>query len=149
MLNTNLDWTKPYQYVRYGRMSSDMQNPRSPEQQFDTIAGVIRRAGYPWVHLTDYRDDGKSGRYMRKRPGHSWESERTLVVAPFSEYSIFYHRLTVDRRGRLFLSYDYWSTYWFYRLDHRGSRRALMMSGDGGVTWKLASGRDLTGYVSR
>jgi len=41
------------------------------------------------------------------------------------------------------LSYDYWSTFWFYRTDHRGTRRALMMSADGADTWKLAETRDL------
>ncbi len=64
-----------------------------------------------------------------------------LIVAPFSEYSVFYHRLTIDREGRLFLSYDYWSTYWFYRTDHFGSRRALLMSPDGGDAWKLVEHR--------
>ena len=81
--------------------------------------------------------------HMRKRPDGPWEQPRDLVVAPFSEYSIYYHRLTIDRTGRLFLSYDYWSTYWFYRIDHRGSRRALLMSRDGGDTWQLAATRDL------
>jgi hypothetical protein len=81
--------------------------------------------------------------YQRKRPGQPWEKPRVLVVAPFSEYSIFYHRLTIDRTGRLFLSYDYWSTYWFYRTDHYGDRRALLMSPDGGDTWKLAVQNDL------
>lgn len=80
--------------------------------------------------------------YQRKRPGQPWESPRVLVVAPFSEYSIFYHRLTIDRLGRLFVSYDYWSTYWFYRNDHVGSRRALMMSADAGDTWKLVDAAD-------
>ena len=80
--------------------------------------------------------------YQRKRPGKPWEAPRVLIVAPFSEYSIFYHRLTIDRIGRLFLSYDYWSTFWFYRTDHRGDRRALMMSEDGGESWKLAESRD-------
>ena len=75
--------------------------------------------------------------YQRKPPGKPWEEPQVLVVAPFSEYSIFYHRLTIDRTGRLFLSYDYWSTHWFYRTDHRGDRRTLMMSPDGGQTWKL------------
>ncbi len=78
-----------------------------------------------------------------KRPGGAWEPPQVLVVPPFSEYSIFYHRLTVDRAGRLFLSYDYWSTFWFYRTDHFGHRRALMVSPDGGRTWKLAETRDL------
>ena len=63
-------------------------------------------------------------------------------MSPFSEYSIFYHRPTIDRAGRLFLSYDYWSTYWFYRTDHWGTRRALMSS-DNGDTWKLAQTQDL------
>jgi len=81
--------------------------------------------------------------YQRKRPGQPWEAPKVLIVAPFSEYSIFYHRLTIDRAGRLFLSYDYWSTFWFYRTDHFGRRRALVMSADGGENWKLVSGADL------
>lgn len=80
--------------------------------------------------------------YQRKRPGKPWEPPRILIVPPFSEYSVFYHRLTIDRKGRLFVSYDYWSTYWFYRTDHRGSRRAVLMSPDGGQTWKLALSDD-------
>ncbi len=82
--------------------------------------------------------------YQRKRPGQPWEPPRVLVVAAFSEYSVFYHRLTIDRRGRLFLSYDYWSTHWFYRNDHPGSRRALLLSPDGGDTWKLVGDDDWT-----
>lgn len=76
--------------------------------------------------------------YMRKRPGEDWSEARPLILPPFSEYSVFYHRLTIDQGGRLFLSYDYWSTYWFYRTDHQGHRRALMMSPDGGVSWQMA-----------
>ncbi len=81
--------------------------------------------------------------YQRKRPGEAWEEPRVLVEPPFTEYSIYYHRLTIDREGRLFLSYDYWSTYWFYRNDHLGRRRTLLMSPDGGDTWKLAETSDL------
>lgn len=77
--------------------------------------------------------------YMSKRPGEAWSEARPLIISAFSEYSVFYHRLTIDRQSRLFLSYDYWSTYWFYRNDHRGNRRALMMSPDGGNTWQLAA----------
>jgi hypothetical protein len=81
--------------------------------------------------------------YQRKRPGQPWEPPRILIVPPFSEYSVFYHRLTMDRKGRLFLSYDYWSTFWFYRNDHFGRRRTVLMSPDGGDTWKLAETKDL------
>jgi hypothetical protein len=81
--------------------------------------------------------------YQRKPPGKPWQPPEILVVPPFSEYSVFYHRLTIDRQGRLFLSYDYWSTLWFYRNDHLGNRRSLLMSPDGGGTWKLTQDSDL------
>ena len=81
--------------------------------------------------------------YMSKPKDGAWSEPKVLVVSPFSEYSIFYHRLTINRAGALFLSYDYWSTFWFYRNDHPGSRRALMTSPDQGRTWKLADKVDL------
>lgn len=68
MLKTYFDPSLPHRYCRYGRMSTDRQNPRSVDQQYDTIDSTLERTGYPWVHVTDYRDDGKSGRYIRKRP---------------------------------------------------------------------------------
>ena len=68
MLSSSFDLSKPYRYVRYARMSSDQQNPRSPEQQFRTIDDLLQRFKYDWVKVQDYRDDAKSGRYMHKRP---------------------------------------------------------------------------------
>ena len=107
----------------------------------DTLHLVFRL----WWYATDPfpKSHHATLAYQRKRPGQPWETPRVLIVPPFSEYSIFYHRLTIDRLGRLFLSYDYWSTYWFYRTDHRGSRRALLTSADGGQTWKLAQTSDV------
>ena len=102
------------------------------------LAYRLWRSGEPYPH-SSYATLA----YQRKRPGQPWEAPRVLIVAPFSEYSVFYHRLTIDHKGRLFLSYDYWSTYWFYRMDHFGDRRAVLMSPDGGDTWKLADTQDL------
>ena len=85
--------------------------------------------------------------HMTKPAGQPWSAPQPVILAPFTDYSVFYHRLTIDRRGRLFLSYDTWSTYWFYRTDHLGGRRALLASDDAGKTWKLASGADLTGAI--
>jgi site-specific DNA recombinase len=70
MLKNTFDPRRPHRYVRYGRMSTDRQNERSPEQQFDTIDATIRRSGHPWIHVGDYRDDGVSGRLERKRIGY-------------------------------------------------------------------------------
>jgi hypothetical protein len=109
----------------------------------DALHVVYRlwRTGEPFPHSSH-----ATLAHQRKLPGRPWEPPQILVTAPFSEYSIFYHRLTIDRGGRLFLSKDYWSTYWFYRNDQPGSKghwRSLLMSPDGGDSWRLASGNDL------
>ncbi|MHB8995544.1 MAG: BNR-4 repeat-containing protein [Armatimonadota bacterium] len=106
----------------------------------NTLHVVFRlwRSGEPFPYSTH-----ATLAYQRKRPGQPWEAPRVLVVAPFSDYSVFYHRLTIDHAGRLFLSYDCWSTHWFYRNDHLGNRRAMLMSPDGGDTWQLAADKDL------
>ena len=98
-----------------------------------------------WRHNEDPFPNGYHATlsYMQKLEGKSWSDPCILIRAPFTEYSIWYHRLTLDRTGRLFLSYDYWSTFWYYRTDHPGRRRALLMSPDGGNTWKLAEKGDL------
>ena len=69
MIERHFDPTKPYCFVRYGRMSDPKQNKRSPDQQFATIDETIARNRYPWNCIKTYRDDGVSGRYVKKRPG--------------------------------------------------------------------------------
>src|SRR6516162_1272765 len=69
MLKRRFDPMKPLLVVLYLRMSSDDQNPRSPQQQRDTIEAILRRLGYPWNVVRVYVDEGVSGRYIRRRPG--------------------------------------------------------------------------------
>src|SRR5262245_22181863 len=69
MLERKYDPMLPYRIALYGRMSDRNQNRRSPDQQFATVQETIARCGYPWVCVTTRRDDGISGRYIRKRPG--------------------------------------------------------------------------------
>jgi DNA invertase Pin-like site-specific DNA recombinase/DNA-binding CsgD family transcriptional regulator len=69
MLERKYDPTLPYCFARYGRMSGDRQNKRSPDQQFATIDETLLRCGYPWQCNATYRDDAISGRYVRKRRG--------------------------------------------------------------------------------
>lgn len=102
-------------------------------------SGPPHPAGATWAALA----------YQHKPPGKGWEEPKVLVTAALSEYSIYYHRLTVDRQGTPFLSYDYWSTMWFYRNDQRGNvsagsgrpgrgwGRTMLTAPDGGETWKL------------
>ena len=69
MIDRKYDRSQPYAYVMYGRMSTDLQNERSPDQQFNTIKETIQRHGHPWREVARYRDNGKSGRLVAKRPG--------------------------------------------------------------------------------
>ena len=68
MISQKFDPNKPYRYVKYGRMSSDTQNERSPDQQFDEIQRTLDRLKYPWILSQIFRDDGISGRFIAKRP---------------------------------------------------------------------------------
>lgn len=67
MLKRHFDPKRSYRAVLYVRMSSDRQNPRSPDQQVDEIKRRLKAAGYRWPIVKIYRDDGVSGRYLRKR----------------------------------------------------------------------------------
>lgn len=98
-----------------------------------------------WQYNTEYFPDNyfASLAYMSKKPGEPWSEPQLLVVAPFSHYSLYRHRLTIDREDRLFLSYLYWSTYWFYRNDRQQNQRSLLMSPDGGKSWKMAGDADV------
>ena len=69
MLKRQFNPLLPYRYFRYGRMSDEKQNPRSPDQQFQVIEDTRARNRHPWVHVADYRDDAVSGRLIRSRPG--------------------------------------------------------------------------------
>jgi DNA invertase Pin-like site-specific DNA recombinase len=69
MLDRKYDPAQRYRFACYGRMSDPKQNKRSPDQQFATIRETVTRGGWSWVCVATYRDDGVSGRYLRKRPG--------------------------------------------------------------------------------
>ena len=68
MLRTEFDLKKKWRVVIYARMSTDRQNPRSPDQQIATIKELMKRMGLHWTIIVIYRDDGISGRLTRKRP---------------------------------------------------------------------------------
>ena len=68
MLRVEFDLKNIQTAVIYARMSSDRQNPRSPDQQITTIEEVMRRNGFSWTVARIYRDDAISGQLTRKRP---------------------------------------------------------------------------------
>jgi DNA invertase Pin-like site-specific DNA recombinase len=56
-----------YRVALYLRMSSDLQNKRSPEQQQQEIERRLKALGYQWVVVEVFRDNAKTGRLLRNR----------------------------------------------------------------------------------
>ncbi|MFC1705928.1 BNR-4 repeat-containing protein [Planctomycetota bacterium] len=68
----------------------------------------------------------------------TWSKPKPLVRAPRGHkgYTIFYHRLFIDRAGALYLSF----TFFEFNTTGKGRYpRALALSEDGGKTWRLAT----------
>jgi hypothetical protein len=106
-------------------------------------------------------DEGYSLHYMRKkRDDRSWSDVGKLVIPKPTHYSIWYHKLTIDKIGRLFLAYFYYSV----RLtaeELKAYRRkwpneeeitadvtnahdpVILISGDSGYSWKIATTQDM------
>jgi hypothetical protein len=105
--------------------------------------------------------------YLRKKKGKQWESPKPLVVPFHQTYSIYYHKLNIDRKGRLFVNYMYYAD--GFTADELAAYRAkwpndkisfvktedsrqywnthphdpaILMSDDGGDTWRLAITKD-------
>lgn len=102
--------------------------------------------------------------YMRKKVNADWEPHRYLMVPFRNMYSCWYHKLAVDRKGRLFLSYIYYanqlspSELESYKAkwpdetpteptQHAGNWRwgfnphdpGMLVTDDGGDTWRLTT----------
>jgi hypothetical protein len=73
-----------------------------------------------------------------------------VVVPPLTGYSQYYQKLTVDQLGRLFVSCSYFSrrdppaTRYFRRYHHR----MVLISEDGGATWRFATTADFVAGVA-
>ena len=84
MIKRQIDFSRDLTYVKYGRMSSERQNPCSPDQQFGEIDRELARQRRAWTHLGDYRDDAESGKRLTNRPGmrRRLQDITTVTVRP-------------------------------------------------------------------
>jgi len=93
----------------------------------------------PQDHLhTIYRVHPKLLYRHKPASADEWSAPATLAHPPdlHTGYTIYYHRLFIDRRGALYASFTFMET-------HTGSQgrypRYLAMSEDHGATWQLAT----------
>jgi hypothetical protein len=146
-------WTAPKAVLTSGYVDAVTDRDGAGKQTYlslvclpnDTLVTVYRqtRAGV---------DDVFGGkRYMplcvqRRPPGGSWSQPKRLVFTrQWRDYAMYYHKLAVDRRGRLFLSLSYFDPSDYplaKRAEHRYHHRMVLLSVDGGITWRFASKRD-------
>ena len=96
--------------------------------------------------------------YQRRDPLLGWTPPRPLVIPPYKDYSIYAQALSLDRRGQLFLSASCMAgaegsnrKAALERWRQSGSegpqpplylRRMVLVSADGGDTWRLAASED-------
>lgn len=96
--------------------------------------------------------------YQRRDPESGWTTPRTLVVPPYAGYSIYGHALSLDHRGRLYLSASCMAgdegsrrKAAMERWKRTGSegpqpplylRRMVLVSVDGGDDWRFATAAD-------
>ena len=73
-----------------------------------------------------------------KSAGREWSGKQALATAPKGHrgYTIFYHRLFIDQRGKPYLSFTFWEQ--DTRAEGRYPR-VVITSDDGGETWELAT----------
>ncbi len=144
-------WTKPEPILTTGRIEVGGNVPERGTQTYvglvcgpdDTLHVVSRQ----WREGVDKYHDGHlyaALSHQRKPPGEPWGEPEVLVVPPLPDYSVFYHKLSIDRTGRLYLAYNVYSTHEHYRKDEPGllNHQAVLWSGDGGKAWKLAETAD-------
>lgn len=76
---------------------------------------------------------------QRKKPGEPWEEPTILIIPPLPGYSIYYHRLTIDREGDLYLYFSYRPGDSLYRSTVKGTdnHTGLFRSRDNGESWEL------------
>ncbi|NLE21430.1 MAG: hypothetical protein GX624_01415 [Actinobacteria bacterium] len=165
-LSADLGWTKPVPVLSTGWASKTdpaVQEGRQTYPAFvcdsrDTLHLVTRQ----WRRGVDPYHDGRGyGALVHQScpAGGTW-SEPTVVVAGAAPgYSVFFHKLALDARDRLFLSCSYQggpelkqeraagaalSVLGRTRLRPGKYRsRMLLVSEDGGATWRFAEDADL------
>ncbi|MEM9291659.1 MAG: choice-of-anchor Q domain-containing protein [Acidobacteriota bacterium] len=126
------------------------------------------------LHLVSRMVDseGYSLHYLRRDasdPQSTWQDLGKLVVPKPSHYSIWYHKLSIDRADRLFLTYFYYShnlsagesaayiAKWpeedrdgdglISNSEAQAHDPVILMSDDGGDRWRLATTSDFAAGV--
>ena len=144
-------WTEPIDVLTAGSISDNTDADGIARQTYISLLcdpqDTLHIAYRQWrSRVDDYHGENLYGAlsYQTRPKDGPWSEARSVVVPPVSGYSIYYHKLTIDHRGNLWLAYQYYSGDETYRrtfLAHN-PHHTLLTSTDLGQTWKLAETAD-------
>jgi hypothetical protein len=147
-------WTQPVEVLSAGYVDDKSKAGGEGRQTYISLVcdpqDALHIAFRQWRRKVDDYHSGQNYAALSvqsKPKDQPWGPARPLVIPPVTGYSIYYHKLTIDRRGRLYLSYSYWTNDESYQNDFpdRYHHRAVLVSKDAGKSWKLAETRDFGG----
>jgi hypothetical protein len=148
------EWTEPVAVLQTG-FAGSIGGPERGRQTYlaflcdadDTLHIAYRQ----WRQNKEVYFDGRlygALAYQQKPAGEPWSDAQVLVVPPVPTYSIFYHKLSLDKNGRLYLSYNFRSNVGEYNFETPVYQyRAVLTSADLGKTWQLAASEDFAAGV--
>jgi len=149
-------WTEPQPVLTAGRISATSDEDGDGGQTYASLVcdpqDTLHIAFRQWRQDADEHYPGRvyAALSVQSKPKDGpWGPARPIVIPPVAGYSIYYHKLTIDRTGRLYLSYSYWTSDTTYQSDFpdRYHNNAVLVSKDAGKTWKLAQTEDFAEAV--
>lgn len=147
---------RPFQYLYCPVKTNNWSKAKPISLMGQTYVGAVLDA-HDDIHLfcrtwrrgNQFPGTFDAALYYQHMKGGAWEEQKPFALAPLPGYSIFYHRLTVDRRGKLHLSFDYWSTWSAYRdsylttEDTRRGKSRLLLSSEDGRDWEVVDNQTI------
>jgi hypothetical protein len=142
-------WSRPEQVLRSGyRTPTTDADGRGAQTYLSMVCTPDNALVIAYRQKRQGVDPAFSGRsydplsVQRLDPGGSWSPpRRVLFCTTHSGYTNYYQKLTIDRRGWLYLSLSYYRPDDWPRRDRRAHRyhhRMVLVSEDGGTTWRFA-----------
>ena len=106
-----------------------------------TYAGVVCDANdnlylfyREWPRFQPYGYCAVLALRTKKAMDDTWSDYRVIARPFFTDYSVYYHKVTIGPDQKIYVSFQYYSTFWFFR-NECGAERTLIESPDGAKTW--------------
>lgn len=144
---------RPFQYLKLNSGDTVWSTPKTISKLGQTYVGAVldRDDGLhlfsrTWRKGSRFPGIFDASLYMQHKPKGTarWGNPLPFALPALPGYTVYYHRLTVDRNGKLYLSMDYWPTWSVYRESYLNSKKRtrtgksrLVFTSEDGISWEL------------